>query len=156
MTLTGTGKTGNEDHASRVHGRTKGTDIKRFSPDRVNGLLPRIAPLVDELLAQRRELAICLLEAETMGRSATRPGSRLAEPRSTLPEPQFGERKSAIVRLIHRIEAFGCIVKDIDLGLLDFPSERDGSTVYLCWKAGEPEVRHWHGVDEGFSQRKAL
>jgi hypothetical protein len=73
-----------------------------------------------------------------------------------LPEPQFGERKSAIVRLIHRIESFGCIVKDIDLGLLDFPSERDGRSIYLCWKAGEFEVSHWHAADESFAQRKPL
>lgn len=111
---------------------------------------------MEELLVQRRDLAIRLLAAETVGQSSSRPGTRLAEPRSTLPEPQFGERKSAIVRLIHRIESFGCIVKDIDLGLLDFPSERDGKNVYLCWKAGEPEVGYWHGVDESFAQRKPL
>lgn len=111
---------------------------------------------MEELLAQRRDLAIRLLAAETFGQRTSRPGSRLAEPRSTLPEPQFGERKSAIVRLIHRIESFGCIVKDIDLGLLDFPSERDGQNVYLCWKAGEPAVSHWHAADEAFAQRKPL
>jgi hypothetical protein len=60
------------------------------------------------------------------------------------------------VRLINRIEAHGCVVKDIDLGLLDFPSMREGRPVYLCWKAGEVELTHWHGTDESFADRKLL
>jgi hypothetical protein len=60
------------------------------------------------------------------------------------------------VRLIHRIESFGCIVKDIDLGLVDFPSTRQGEPMFLCWKAGEPRVSHWHGGDEGFTERRPL
>ncbi|HET6894954.1 MAG TPA: DUF2203 domain-containing protein, partial [Candidatus Baltobacteraceae bacterium] len=66
------------------------------------------------------------------------------------------EQKAEIVRIINRIEAYGCIVKDIDLGLIDFPSMREGRAVYLCWKAGEEEITHWHGMDEGFSERKPL
>ena len=66
------------------------------------------------------------------------------------------ELKAEIVRLINRIEAHGCVVKDIDLGLLDFPSMREGRPVYLCWKAGEIELTHWHGTDESFADRKLL
>ena len=50
---------------------------------------------------------------------------------------RFTELKAEIVRLINRIEAYGCVVKNIDLGLLDFPALRDGRPIYLCWKAGE-------------------
>jgi hypothetical protein len=60
------------------------------------------------------------------------------------------------VHLINRIEAYGCVVKDIDLGLLDFPSIREGRPIYLCWKAGEPQLSHWHGTDESFMDRKPL
>jgi hypothetical protein len=131
--------------------------MKFFSPERANALIPKIAPLVDELLTKRRDLAIKLLENDPELRSnASLPGSRLAGPRSPFPPPRFGELKSEIVRLIHRIESFGCIVKDIDLGTVDFPSTRDGEAVYLCWKAGEPAVDHWHGTDEGFAHRHPL
>ncbi len=132
--------------------------MKFFSPEKANALIPKVAPLVDELLTKRRDLAIKLLESDPELRAAppsvTR--SRLAGLRSPFPEPRFGELKSDIVRLIHRIESYGCIVKDIDLGLVDFPSTRQGESMYLCWKAGEARVTHWHGTDEGFSQRRPL
>ncbi len=130
--------------------------MKWFSPERANALIPRLAPLVDELLAQRRELAIKLLESDPALHGAPATSAHLARPRSPLVPPKFGDLKGEIVRLIHRIESFGCIVKDIDLGLLDFPSRREEAEVYLCWKAGEPEVAFWHARDEGFAQRRPI
>ena len=54
------------------------------------------------------------------------------------------------------IDSIGVQVKDIDIGLLDFPCEVDGKTVLLCWKMGENSITHWHGTDEGFSGRKLI
>lgn len=131
--------------------------MKFFSPERANALIPKIAPLVEELLEKRRDLAIKLLENDPALRSNAPPRvSRLAGLRSPFPPPRFGELKSEIVRLIHRIESFGCIVKDIDLGTIDFPSTREGQPVYLCWKAGESSIAYWHGIEENFGNRKPL
>ena len=132
--------------------------MKPFSPERANALLPKLTPLVDELLAKRRDLAIKLLEADpALHHVVEQPhAQRLAGVRSPFPPPRFGELKLEIHRLIHRIESLGCIVKDIDLGLIDFPAIRAGEAIYLCWKAGEPAVLHWHGAEEGFSVRKPL
>jgi len=58
--------------------------------------------------------------------------------------------------LIYRIESYGCIVKDIDLGLIDFPAMLDDEPAYLCWKLGEPTVAYWHRMDEGFGTRREL
>jgi hypothetical protein len=150
LALACTGRTGNEDDTRRIH-------MKLFSPERANALIPKLAPLIDELLAKRRELAIKLLESDPALHHAEQPRMpRLAGVRSPFPPPRFGERKLEIHRLIHRIELLGCVVKDIDLGLVDFPSSRDGEPVYLCWKAGEASVTHWHGPEEGFSGRKPL
>lgn len=131
--------------------------MKLFSPERANALIPKLAPLIDELLAKRRDLAIKLLESEATSRSSPPTAtSRLAGIRPPFPPPKFGDLKGDIVRLIHRIESFGCIVKDIDLGLIDFPSSHEGESMYLCWKAGEPRVSHWHGIEETFHERKPL
>jgi len=132
--------------------------MKFFSPEKANALIPRLAPLVEDLLKKRRDLAIKLLESDPALRvpPPSIRSSRLAGLRSPFPAPRFGELKSEIVRLIHRIESLGCIVKDIDLGLVDFPSTRRGEPMYLCWKAGESRVTHWHALDEGFSERKPL
>ncbi|MBV8154030.1 MAG: DUF2203 domain-containing protein [Candidatus Eremiobacteraeota bacterium] len=131
--------------------------MKTFSPERANALLPKLVPLVDELLTKRRDLAIKLLESDPALHHVQQPhAQRLAGVRSPFPPPRFGELKLEIHRLIHRIESLGCIVKDIDLGLIDFPASRGGMPIYLCWKAGEPAVKHWHGAEEGFSSRKRL
>src|SRR5882762_6800184 len=54
------------------------------------------------------------------------------------------------------IDSIGVQVKDIDIGLLDFPCTVEGRTVLLCWKMGEKSITQWHGVEEGFAGRKPI
>jgi hypothetical protein len=54
------------------------------------------------------------------------------------------------------IDSIGVQVKDLDIGLLDFPCEVDGQIVLLCWKMGEKSITHWHGTQEGFAGRKPI
>jgi hypothetical protein len=54
------------------------------------------------------------------------------------------------------IDSIGVQVKDLDIGLLDFPCQMDGRTILLCWKLGEKSITHWHGTDEGFASRKPI
>ncbi|GAC1306423.1 MAG: DUF2203 domain-containing protein [Vulcanimicrobiaceae bacterium] len=126
-----------------------------FSPEKASALIPVLAPMIDDLWLKRRELAIKLLEQDPELRKAGgRAGASTAERRGET--RRCTELKADVVRIINRIEAYGCLVKDIDLGLLDFPSMRDGRTVFLCWKAGERTVAHWHGTDESFANRRAI
>ena len=62
----------------------------------------------------------------------------------------------AVAECADRINAAGAQIKSLEEGLLDFPSERDGEIVLLCWKLGEDEIEYWHGLDEGFAGRKPL
>jgi hypothetical protein len=57
---------------------------------------------------------------------------------------------------IERIRGLGGEVKDIDLGLVDFPSSRNGEEILLCWKLGEKSLGYWHSVDGGFASRKPI
>jgi hypothetical protein len=69
------------------------------------------------------------------------------------------QREKAIQRLkdaMAEIDAMGVEVKDLDIGLLDFPCEVDRQIVLLCWKLGEKAITHWHGVSEGFAGRKPV
>ncbi len=59
-------------------------------------------------------------------------------------------------RAIGHVREQGCVVKDLELGLVDFPAALGGRQVNLCWQFGEPEVTHFHGIDEGFLQRRPL
>ncbi len=69
------------------------------------------------------------------------------------------EREKTIRRVkdaLAEIDSAGVQVKDLDIGLLDFPCEVEGRTVLLCWKLGETGITHWHGTDEGFASRKPI
>jgi len=69
------------------------------------------------------------------------------------------EREKAIQRVkdaLAEIDAAGVQVKDLDIGLLDFPCEVEGQTVLLCWKLGEKSIAHWHSESEGFAGRKPI
>jgi hypothetical protein len=57
---------------------------------------------------------------------------------------------------LSEINAIGVQVKDLDIGLLDFPCKREGEIVLLCWKLGEPTITHWHGTEEGYAGRRPI
>jgi hypothetical protein len=57
---------------------------------------------------------------------------------------------------LERIQATGCLIKDLDSGLLDFPAIINNEEVLLCWRLGEERIRFWHRHDEGFAGRKPL
>ena len=58
--------------------------------------------------------------------------------------------------LVHRIQDTGALIKDVNLGLLDFPALKDGREVYLCWQYGEGEIAFWHEVEAGFAGRQPI
>jgi hypothetical protein len=69
------------------------------------------------------------------------------------------EREKAMQRIkdiLAEIDAMGVQVKDLDIGLLDFPCEVEGRMVLLCWKLGEKGIAHWHTPSEGFAGRKPI
>jgi hypothetical protein len=68
-----------------------------------------------------------------------------------------GEKAAQRARdAVAEISATGVQVKDLDVGLLDFPCNVDGEIILLCWKSGEKEITHWHGTEEGFAARKPI
>jgi hypothetical protein len=69
------------------------------------------------------------------------------------------EREKAVQRVkdsLAEIDSTGVQVKDLEMGLLDFPCSVEGRTVLLCWKLGEKGITHWHGTSEGFAGRKPI
>lgn len=69
------------------------------------------------------------------------------------------EREKAAQRVrdaVAEIDAIGVQVKDLDIGLLDFPCKVEDEIVLLCWKLGESAITHWHGTEEGFAGRKPI
>jgi hypothetical protein len=80
------------------------------------------------------------------------PDSRAAAQQKARRE-RGAQRLKAVLDSIHEL---GCLIKDLDTGLVDFPTLFRGREVYLCWKLGEPRIAFWHGVEEGFAGRKPI
>lgn len=72
---------------------------------------------------------------------------------------QRGRRDALAARLkelIEGIEEYGCLVKDLDVGLIDFPTWYQGREVLMCWRLGEPSIQFWHETGEGYRGRKPI
>ncbi len=129
---------------------------KIFSLAQANSLLAHLTPRLRGLIDARAALRAHQGTIEEFRTRAVQHGG-------AQPTPGLREAKSEIERLtailrdeIAEIQSLGCLVKDLDMGLVDFPAQREGKTILLCWRLGEPEIRFWHGVDEGFAGRKPL
>jgi hypothetical protein len=127
--------------------------VKVFRLEEANALLPIVRPLLADLVRRRRDLAIKLLEADTAQRMASDAGTAQ---RAATQAKQAEEMHAEVLELLDAIHKHGCIVKDLDLGLVDFPALRAGQLINLCWKMDEPTIAFWHAMDEGFSSRKSI
>ncbi len=103
----------------------------------------KLAPLDEELAA----LAARIQWSGGMT-IAYEPAARLRAERDRLAE--------LLRAALEKIHATGCLVKDLDMGLLDFPAIINNQEVFLCWRLGEERIRFWHRQDEGFAGRKPL
>lgn len=130
---------------------------KRFTLAEAQGLIPTL----DRLLRQAVTLKGDYEEAERAVQSFTEHvmmmGGVAVDRASVLESRRRREALAAGLRnSIEQILEFGCQLKDLDTGLIDFPTLFRGNEVYLCWKLGEPSIEFWHGVEEGFRGRKPI
>jgi hypothetical protein len=126
---------------------------KLFSPAEANELIPRLEVAVRELQTKASELRRSIAELVKLDPAA----GQLPLPRIIERYPQLGESANQVAQAAEKIETYGCVLKDIDQGLVDFPWEmEEDRVVFLCWQFGEPAVIAWHPVDGGFAQRQPL
>ena len=69
---------------------------------------------------------------------------------------EYREAAETLKADVERISAMGIILRDVESGLVDFPAERDGREVYLCWRLGEDHVGFWHPPETGIAGRQPL
>jgi hypothetical protein len=130
---------------------------KRFTLAEAQRLLPRLDTLLREAIGLKSEFEEAGRALKDLQERLMMLGGVLVDREKALAVRQ--RRDAAAARLRSAIEAVqetGCIVKDLDIGLVDFPTLFRGEEVYLCWKLGEEGIGFWHGVDEGFRGRKAI
>lgn len=122
---------------------------KYFTVEQANDALVLLRPIVAEIL----EIRQAILERQpeiwpSLQKAAGNGGGKVAS--------QVALEFARLDELVRQIQASGVLLKDINMGLLDFPSLREGREVYLCWRYGEDSVQYWHDVDAGFAGRQLL
>lgn len=130
---------------------------KLFDRQEAEKLLPLLGRLLSGAIENKKRM-------EALDQEFTQVQNRILLYGGILPPYRYlaekrVERESLVSGIrdsVLRIEQTGCVVKDLDLGLIDFPSIVNEEQVYLCWKLGEERIRYWHRIDEGFAGRKPL
>ena len=130
---------------------------KYFDRREAEELLLTIGPWLEEARGQKAKI-------DEFKNELTQVASRIMVMGGTFPpladlmrrKSEHEEAAEHLVEIINRIQETGVLVKDLDMGLVDFPSLLEGEEIYLCWKLGEEHIAFWHGLDEGYAGRKPI
>lgn len=132
---------------------------KVFTLDEANRLLGQVAPLIHQLQGLQASLLKTERELEDAAGKLSEgngyPVQELKEQVAKLTQHQLDLAK-AFESALQQMEHLGCVLKDLNAGLVDFYSLREGETVFLCWKLGEERIRYWHTLEDGFAGRQPL
>jgi hypothetical protein len=120
-----------------------------------------LLPVLDSLLRTAIESTKLMEEVEAEQQSLAHRiflngGTRVDVVAVARRKAERGRAEQRAKDALAEIDSIGVQVKDIDIGLLDFPCEMSGEVVLLCWKMGEKAITHWHRVSEGFAGRKLI
>lgn len=130
--------------------REEGQNLERlFTLTEANRLLPQLR---EHLTAVQRAKAVLIRTKEEIKKASAQAsygGGSFAGPHYIAALEQIGEHLQAV-------QEMGVHVKDLDMGLCDFPHLLNGRIVYLCWKLGEAEIQCWHEVHSGYADRQPL
>ena len=130
---------------------------KYFTLEEAQELLDYVGPHLKVARDQRRRV-------EVLERELAAGASRVMLLGGSIPPiVELGQKRAERDRLagelqeaVEKVLETGCLVKDLEMGLVDFPSLRGGQEIYLCWKLGEERIQYWHGLTEGYAGRKPL
>lgn len=119
---------------------------KFYSVGEANALLPKLRPLLERV----RRLA------QELGQDTTTIRARAAQNGGGKGTRQVTDKAQAMERDLQLLESWQVVLRDPSIGLIDFPHQREGGTVFLCWKLDETRVEWWHPVDTGIAGRRRL
>ena len=128
-----------------------------FTLDQARALLPAVSRDIREAVQAKSRYADAEAAMQNMAqRIMMRGGLNVDINEVEGWKTQRENSANSLKRCMERIEEVGVIVKDLDVGLIDFPTLYRGNEVYLCYRMDEAEIRFWHGATEGFGGRKEI
>jgi len=132
-------------------------ESKLFTLSEAERTRVELEPVLIEAMESRRKMAG--LEATLLAiteRIVRMGGVQIPYEKAAATRLERDRIAASLQATLDRIHSTGCLVKDLDIGLLDFPARLDNQDVYLCWRLGEDRIRFYHRQDEGFAGRKPI
>ncbi|MCC6791737.1 MAG: DUF2203 domain-containing protein [Thermomicrobiales bacterium] len=131
----------------------RGDRVRLFTLAEANAMLAIVRPLLDGLAEVKRGLDVVHNQLLRISPKMRENGHRLEALRL---EDQMERLVDRLSRGIRDLELMGIEIKDVDTGLIDFPSLHHGRVIYLCWRLGESEIAYWHEITTGFAGRRSV
>ena len=122
---------------------------KLFNLEEANNTLPLVSRIIGDIVRVNGEVR----EAYGRVRALTEEGRSVKAEEA---EDQLRDLVHQVQEHVDELSEIGCVCKDPNLGLVDFPARIEHRIVFLCWKTGEPEIRYWHEMEAGFAGRKPV
>jgi hypothetical protein len=122
-----------------------------YSIEEANALIPQVRAVLLQLAVQQRQLDASHAEMHRQLDTNGDPSSAAAADRK---EAETAEIREGMRTLLMHLSEMGVEVRDLEMGLVDFPGEREGRPVWLCWRLADPRVAFWHPIDEGYATRR--
>ena len=127
-----------------------------FTLDEATATLRELRPVAERMVELHQALEDAATRRATLRETVAGNGGGLVPTEIAEADAEVEQLRAALGAAVAKIQSEGVEVKDLGLGLLDFPALRDDDEILLCWHVGEDEIRFWHGRDEGFAGRKPL
>jgi hypothetical protein len=132
-------------------------ESKLFSLREAERLRTQLEPILIQMIESRRKLSELEEQLGALRERILHSGGLLVSYDKTARVRIERNRLAESVQSgLEQIHSTGCLVKDMEIGLLDFPARINGEEVYFCWKLGEDRIRFYHRQDEGFSRRRPI
>lgn len=122
-----------------------------YTIEEANALVPAVRAVLLQLAVEQQRLARA---HEEMHRRLEGNGDPASLEQAGRHEAEMAQIADGIRTLQAHLESLGIQLRDAEMGLVDFPAERDGRRVWLCWRLADPRVAYWHGTDEGYATRR--
>lgn len=119
-----------------------------YSVEEANALVPKLRPLLQRIRDTQQALAEDKTVAAVREKASHNGGG--------LPGRHLSELTKTLERDLKQLQDWGIVLRDPSIGLIDFFHQRQGETVFLCWKLGEARVQWWHPVQTGIAGREPL
>jgi hypothetical protein len=131
--------------------------MRHFTLPEAQALLPEVERLLRKAVRMKEAHQAAEEEAQRMQRQVEMMGGmRIDAARAVALRKQKDDSAEGLKEAVESIQEIGVQVKDLDVGLVDFPTWFRGEEVLLCWRLGEKGIAYWHGMTEGFRGRKAI